>query len=122
MRGNTTISQRNERTTGRRNERIRRGDARTSWHGERTRGWHKERTARGDATTSWHDKTTKEWRNDKTTRGDATTSWHNKKTRGRCNKRQHNLVVFRVQMKLTGVEAAMVIACIESKPEQLGVR
>jgi hypothetical protein len=68
-----------------------------------------QRTARGDATTSWRDKTTSVWRNERTTRGDVTTSWHDKTSTGWHDKRQHNLVVFQVRMKLTGEVAAMVM-------------
>ena len=54
--------------------------------------------------------------NERTTRGYATTSWHNKVMRGWHNERQHNLIVFRVQMESTGKVAAMVVARIEQKP------
>jgi hypothetical protein len=70
-------------------------------------------------TTSWRDKTTRGRRNEGTTRGDATTSWHDKTTPGRCNKRQYNLKLIRVQMEAIGEVAAMVVARIEQKPEQL---
>ena len=42
-------------------------------------------------------------------RGYATTSWHDKVMRGWCDKRRHNLIVFRVQTELTGEVAAMVM-------------
>jgi hypothetical protein len=84
-------------------------NATTSWRDKMTRGQRNERTARGDATTSWRDKMTRGRHNERTTRGDATTSWHNKTTPGWHDKRQHNLVVFRVQMESTGKVAAMVM-------------
>jgi hypothetical protein len=46
-------------------------------------------------------------RNERTTRGDAPTSCHDEMTRGWCNKRRHNLIVFRVQTESTGKVAAM---------------
>jgi hypothetical protein len=60
-------------------------------------------------------------RNERRIRGDATTSWHDKTTTGRCDERRQNLVVVWLQMESIGEVAAMVIACIERKPEQLCV-
>jgi hypothetical protein len=137
MRGGITRQQDNERAAHReamqqpagatrgqeggagRNERTRRGDAKTSWHDELMRGWRNERMARGDATTSWHDKTMRGRCNEGATRGDATTSWHDKTTPGRRDERQHNLVLVGVQAEAIGKVAAMVVAHIEQKPEQL---
>jgi hypothetical protein len=142
-RGDATTSQRDERTRGRRgaqredkerqcvNKLAQRVDKRVaeredgerqcdSWRDKTTRVQRNERTARGDATTSWRDKTTRGQRNERTTWGHATTSSHDKRTPGWCDERRPNLVVFPVEMELTGEVAAMVIACVERKPERLG--
>ena len=116
-RGNATTSWRNELTRGWRNEMTARGNATTSWHDKTTRGQRNERTRRGDVTTSWHDKLTRGRHNERTTRGYATTSWHDATMRGRRDERQHNLIVIRLQTESITEVAAMVIACIERKPE-----
>jgi hypothetical protein len=121
-RGDATKIWRDELTRGRRNERMTIGNATTRWRDKTTRGQHHERTRRGDATTSLRDEMTKGRHNERTTRGYATTSWHNEVTRGRCGERRHNLVVFRVQTESTGKVVAMVVACIERKPEGWGPR
>jgi len=108
-RGDVTTSWRNELMRGRRNKRTTRGNATTSWHDKTTRGQHNERMMRGDATTCWRNKTMRGRRNERTTRGDATTSWHDKTTPGWRDKRQQNLIVFRVQAESTGEVAAMVM-------------
>jgi hypothetical protein len=84
-----------------------------------TRGQSNERMRRGDATTSWRDELTRGRHNEMMTRGYATTSWHDEVKRGRHNERQHNLVVFQVQIESSNKVAAMVIARIERKPERL---
>jgi hypothetical protein len=45
---------------------------------------------------------------------------HNEATSGRHDKRRHNLILFLVQTELTGEVAAMTIAPVECKQEQLG--
>ena len=117
----TTRSWRDELTRGWCNERTARGNATTSCHNTTTRGQHNERMARGNATTSWRDKTMRGWHNEGTTRGNATTSWNDKTTPGQRDERRHNLVAVRLQTESIGEVAAMVIACIEHKPEQLCV-
>ena len=112
-------SWRDELTRGWRNERTARGNVTTSWRDKTARGQRNERTARGDVTTSWRDKTTRGRRNGGTTRGDVTTSWHNEMTPGWRDKRRHNLILVRVQMEATGQVTAMIVACIERKPERL---
>ena len=97
-----------------------RGNATTSWWDKTMRGQSNERMRRGDATPSWCDELARGRHNERMTRGYATTSWHNKVTRGWRNKRQHNLVVFRVQMESTDKVAAMVVARIERKLEVWG--
>ena len=52
-------------------------------------------------------------------RVDATTSWHSETARGRCDKRQHNLIFFQFQTELIFTVAVMLEACIEYTPEQL---
>ena len=84
------------------------------------RGQSNERMRRGDATTSCCNELTRGRHNERTTRDYATTSWHNKVTRGQHNERRHNFVVFRVQTESTDKVAAMVVACIEQKPEGWG--
>jgi hypothetical protein len=85
-----------------------RGNATTSWRDKTTRGQRNERATRDNATTSWRDsnKMTRGRRNEGTSRGDATTSWHNEMTPGRCNERQHNLVLVRVQTAWLGSPTA----------------
>jgi len=85
-----------------------RGKATTSWRDKTTRGQSNERMRRGDATTSWCGELTRGRHNERMTRGYATTSWHDEVMRRQRDERQHNLVV------------AMVVACIERKPEGWG--
>ena len=101
---------------------TRRGDVTTSWQNKRSRLWRSKRTTRGNASISWHGKTARGRRNERITRGNVTTSWHDETTSGRHDKRQHTLIVVRVQKESTGKVVAMVVAHIEQKSECLCVQ
>ncbi len=73
MRGNTTTSQRDERTRGLRNDKMTRDDGTTSWCDEET-------------TRGRHDKMTRQREGD-ASRGEATHSRRDKRTRGRRKER-----------------------------------